>query len=314
MNGNDIQHLSAERLQAFLDGELPDRDDAAVRAHVDGCVRCRSELDAWETLFEDLSELPALAPSATFRDRILEARPQPVGAAARVRGWLGLDTSESRAQHVGSARLQDYMDGRLAARTAARVDAHLDACAVCRGELQDFRQVARSIERLPRLAPAEGFSERVLAGLRIGQLAAAAMAPTTRTERLAAWVRRAVPATPRGWAAAMGVAVAPVVTLVLMVQAVFSHPLVTVGNLAAFGWLKLSGLVARATQAIAGPLAENTTLVQVWTFVEQALQSSTVAAATAAGLSGLTMAALWILYRNVFASHPEDQGYAQLSV
>ncbi len=308
MNG----HLSAERLQALLDGELPLQEARAAHAHVDGCVRCRSEMEAWETLFGELTELPKLSPSPAFRERIVESLPRRAGAGARVRAWLGLENQA--AAHVGSARLQDYMDGRLAARTAARVEAHLDSCAVCRLELDEFQALGRALAGLARLAPCEDFSERVLAGVRIRRLAETALAPTTRRERVLAWIRGAVPSSPRGWAAALGAAVAPVATLALVVQTVFSHPLVTVGSLASFAWLKASTLAERALDAVGASGLESSNVFRAWEVLRGMLQSPTLAAAGAALLSGLIMAALWILYRNVFASHPEDRRYAQLSI
>jgi hypothetical protein len=269
-------------------------------------------MEAWEHLFEDLSALPAHAPSPAFRERILETLPRRTGAAARVRGWLGLE-GEATA-HIGSPRLQDFMDRRLGARTAARVEAHLDACAVCRLELDGFRAVARSLEYLPRLEPSADFAERVLAEVRIGQLARTVQAPTTTRERVLAWLRRAVPSTPRGWAGALGTTVAPVATLALVVYTVFSHPLVTLGNLLSFAWLKGSNLADRVVDGVSAPVRDNALVLEAWALVEQTLQSPTLTAAAAALMSGLTMAALWILYRNVFASHLEDGGYAHLSI
>jgi anti-sigma factor RsiW len=311
-------HLSAERLQALLDGEIPDREAVAARAHVDACPRCRAEMESWEVLFEDLSELPRLVPSAAFRERILDSLPRRAGARGRMRalahGLLGVEGERPHAGHVGSARLQDLMDGRLAARTAARVEAHLDACAVCRLELDGFRALAGALATLPQLAPSEDFSERVMARIRIGELARAALAPTTRRERVFAWLRRAVPTTPRGWAAALGASVAPVVTLVLVVYSVFSHPLVTLGSLTSFARLKGSALAERALGGVGAGWFESPAVLQAWTFLVEAFRSPTLAAASAALLSGLTMAALWVLYRNVFASHPEDGGYARLSL
>lgn len=305
-------HLSAERLQAFLDGELPGREQAAVRAHVDGCARCRTEMEAWESLFDDLGELATLAPSGAFRDRILESLPEKAGARERVRGWLGLESREGLGNHVGSPRLQEYMDGLVDGRLAARVEAHLDRCAVCRVELEELAAVARSVETLPRLVPSEGFQERVMAALRIQALAQTALAPTTLREKVTSWLRRrAVPSTPRGWAAALGTAVAPVATMALVLQAVFSHPRVTVGSLLSFVWFKVTELAQGMAGSLTASGLESSFVVEAWTFAREATQSPTLTAAGAALLSGLFMAALWVMYRNVFASHPEDQLHVQ---
>lgn len=304
-------HLNDERLQALLDGELPAREARTAHAHVQECGACRTRLEAWETVFMELGDLPSLAPSPAFRERVLEALPRPGGAGAKVRGWLRLDGDAAMPTHVGPARLQEFMEGRLAARTSARVEAHLDGCAVCRGELQGYQAVARAVERLPVLTPSDAFRERVMAGVRVESLARAVLAPTSRTERLLAWARRAIPSSPRGWAATLGVATAPAVIAALAVNAVFSHPLVTVGGLASFVWLKLSSFAGGAVGAVSAPLMDNALVSQVWAMVEPLLASSRLVAASATVLSALTLAALWILYRNVLASDPEDHGYAQ---
>jgi anti-sigma factor RsiW len=304
-------HLSDERLQALLDGDIPAGEARAAHAHVQGCPGCRSRLETWEALFVELADLPALSPSPAFRERILASVPQSVGAGARVRGWLGLEVGGPVAAHVGSARLQEFMEGRLAARTATRVEAHLDGCAVCRGELDGYRAVARAVERLPVLEPSEAFGERVMARVRVEQLVRTALAPTSRSQRLVAWLRRAVPSGPRGWSAALGVGVAPAVTVALAIYAVFSHPLVTVGGLASFAWFKASTFVGGVTGALLGPLADSTLALQAWSWVEPLVGSAPLAAASATILSALTLAAVWILYRNVFASDLEDHGYAQ---
>jgi anti-sigma factor RsiW len=307
-------HLSDEQLQALLDGDLPAGEAREAHVHAEACRACAVRLERWEALFLKLEDLPALSPSPAFRARIVEALPRRAGAGARVRGWLGLDNDARQPAHVGPARLQEFMEGRLVARTAARVEAHLDGCAVCRLELEGHRAVALALESLPALAPTEVFAERVMAGVRIEQLARAALAPTTRTARIAAQLKRLVPSSSRGWAAALGVGVAPIVTAALVTWSVFSHPLVTAGSLASFVWLKTSALAGGLAQGLAGPLLENALFRQVWSLLTAVAQSPTLAAASAALLSGAVLFALWVLYRNVFSSHLGERGYAQPSL
>ena len=42
------RHVEAERLSAFRDGDLPERDAAVVRAHLEGCSACAAESAALE--------------------------------------------------------------------------------------------------------------------------------------------------------------------------------------------------------------------------------------------------------------------------
>jgi hypothetical protein len=52
----------------------------------------------------------------------------------------------------------------------------------------------------------------------------------------------------------------------------------------------------------------------VWSLLTAVAQSPTLAAASAALLSGAVLFALWVLYRNVFSSHLGERGYAQPSL
>ena len=49
-----------DRLEAWLDGELPADAAAAVAAHVETCARCRDEAEAASSLQRELRSLPAL--------------------------------------------------------------------------------------------------------------------------------------------------------------------------------------------------------------------------------------------------------------
>jgi anti-sigma factor RsiW len=296
-------HLSAERMQAFLDGELPAADARAVESHVDGCARCRAELSAWEVLFEDLGDLPVLTPSTSFQDRILEATPRKDARATGAAGTVA---------HVAPGRLQDYLEGRLAARAIASVESHLDTCAVCRSELAAFRAVGMALDALPALEPSPEFGERVLAAWRVEQMAAVAMAPTTRWGRVVAWARSRAPSSRQGWAAALGVATAPAVIALLLVRAVFSHPLVTVGNLSAFVRLQAGDLLG-ALAARGAALLQSVGLDAAAGTAVELLSSPPVAAGAATVASGLTFAALWVVYRFLIASQPADRPYAHVS-
>ena len=90
-NSTSNEHLSAERLQAFLEGELPSREHARVEEHLSGCGPCSAEYDAWCLLFEDLEDLASPQPRQGFADRVMASVhiPQPLPLAARVRRRLG---------------------------------------------------------------------------------------------------------------------------------------------------------------------------------------------------------------------------------
>lgn len=146
-------HLNAEQMQAFLDGELPERDVAAVEEHLAGCARCSSELDGWRVLFDDLGTMTgaeSFTPSVGFADRVM--------ADVAVPG-LG--------EHVSTELLHDFLDGALAARRARPVEEHLRACTPCTAEADAWLALSRRLEELGSFAPSEGFSERVMAAVEI---------------------------------------------------------------------------------------------------------------------------------------------------
>ncbi|MDT8368282.1 MAG: zf-HC2 domain-containing protein [Longimicrobiales bacterium] len=290
-------HIDTERMQALLDGELSPAEAAEVRAEIEACVRCSAEFEAWELLFGDLESLPALAPSDHFRERVLAHLPD------EGRGFLGARAAAREiSRHLEDDVIQGYLDGRLAARAASRANRHLDGCAICRGEMEGYRQVARALEGLPELTPSTGFAEAVLAEVRIRELAAVAMAPTTAPGRIVAWLRAHAPSSRQGWAAVFGASVAPVFTLLLLIRSIFSHELVTLGNLATFVRLRSSGVVTWL-----GTIAEEAVAIAAdrWIpgFVLESLTrigSSPTLLGTSAGLAAVVMvASVWILHRNL---------------
>ena len=146
-------HLSAEQLQAFLDGELPEREALAAEEHLAGCARCASELDGWRVLFDDLGTMrgaDSFTPSLGFAERVM---------ADVVVPGLG--------EHVSTELLQDFLDGALAARRAHPVEEHLRACAPCTAEADAWLALSRRLEQLESFAPSDAFSERVMAAVEI---------------------------------------------------------------------------------------------------------------------------------------------------
>lgn len=312
----DRTHVSADRMQALLDGGLGQTEVRAVREHVSTCARCRSELDAWSTLYGALDGLDELTPSPDFSARVMAGLPRPeperLPLVARVRSWLGLGrrTRPATAEaHPEPATLQELLDGALAARRARTVEAHLGGCRLCRDEVEGWRRVMVHLDRLPVLEPSAAFAERVMAHVRV-QSAVAAARPSLR-ERVTNWLALN-PRTRKRLAALAGAGVTPAVTVALVAWTVFSHPLVTPGNLASFLWLKLQSLAGGLTGAAAGHLAENGAVVRIWQAVEPLTRSAEVTAAAATLLGGLTVAAVWILYRNLFTASPAEHGYARL--
>lgn len=296
-------HLSDERIQEWLDGLLPSGESVRVQAHLDVCPRCRAEAEGWQALIADLSALPALAPGEGFRGRVLDAvgrAPERLPLAARIRarlaGWVA--GADPVAAHPGSERLQDFLDGALSGRRAARVRGHLAACGDCRHEAQQWSALIGGLGDLPRLAPSPAFAHAVMAQVRIPEPVPARAA---LVRRVLDQVRAlAGPRYRRAWAAAAGVALTPAIATALVIYTVFSHPLVTVANLGSYLWLEGAALLGSAGSGLMAGLVESAALFRAWSAVETLARSPATAGAGLLGFSVLTLTAVWVLYRNLY--------------
>jgi anti-sigma factor RsiW len=309
-NGRNNGHLGAETLQALLEGELSDGERIRTEEHLASCARCASELAGWRSLFDELGTLPTLAPGAGFQDRVLtEVRaPEVLPLAARIAAAVGLG---GRERHPASDRLQDYVDEALPERQAARVRTHLDGCDLCAGEVAVWRSLEAKLGGLERLAPAEDFGERVMARVQIA-VPAPARAPEWR--RALAWAWSVVPRTRRAWAAICGVAVTPLTTMGLVLWTVFTHPALTPGALASFAWWKASALLSAAWTALTRTALESESLFGLYSVLESVVRSPSALAAMFLFFSLGTVAAAWVLYRNLVPTRRVEGRYAHVSI
>ena len=307
------EHLSPEEAQAFLDGQLAPEGRRRAEEHLGRCARCAAELETWRTLFEELEDLPVLAPAAGFTERVLgglevTAPPSlPARVGSRLRGLLPVAQG-----HPGNDRLQDFVEGLLPARRAARVRTHLEACGACAHEAIAWQGLLARLDGVERFAPSADFPDRVMAHVHV-------KAPAREVARAPEWRRalaragRLVPHSRRAWAALSGVALTPAVTLGLLLWTLVAHPTLTLGALASFAWWKTTALAASAWRALASAAVESTGLFEVYTFVDSLVSSPALLAMTFLAVSAGTLSAAWILYRNLLSTHPVDGGYAHVS-
>jgi anti-sigma factor RsiW len=302
-------------LQALLEGELREAERARIEGHVHACARCSGELDGWRALYSDLAALPALEPPAGFAPRVLGqvSALRPVPLAARVRRRLAALVPSRGQGHVATGRLQDYLDGALPAGATARIRAHLAACPECAREDQGWRALAAGLAALEAHAPAPGFADRVMAGVRVA-------APAASPVLVPAWggvlatARSLVPRTRRAWATISGVAVTPAVTAGVALYAVFSHPTLTPGALLAFAWWKTTALGGALWQTITTATLESAQLFDLYSLAETA---SAAPVALAGGVLAYSLAcalALRVLYKNLVAPRMAEPPHASLSL
>jgi len=315
MSNGSNAHVSADRLQAFLDSALPPRERSRVEGHLAACPRCAEELESWRVLFEDLAALPSRAPSEGFRARVMAAVEvrAPAPFAERFRGSLLAALPSARPAHPTGERLQDFADGALPARQVGRVASHLAACAACSSEVDAWQSVYSGLHGLEAFAPRTGFVDRVMAAARVPAPAPSATRAAARPTalpwlRLPDWRRglasvgRFVPATRRAWAALAGIAVTPAVTIGLVLYAIFSHPTLTPQALVSFALWKVTEVASSARSALAEMALDGAQLLGLDSLVRALFDAPFMLASGALVYIALSALALRVLYKNLLSS------------
>jgi hypothetical protein len=189
----------------------------------------------------------------------------------------------------------------------------VDGCAACTGDVAAWRALETTLGSLGHMAPAEGFAQRVMAQVRV-QAPAIVPAPVPEWRRALAMARRLVPQTRQAWATVSGVALTPLVTVGLVLWTVFTHPAITPGALVSFAWWKASALASAAWSAVSAAALESEGLFGVYSFLGSVVHSPTVLAAAFLFFSLGTVAAAWVLYRNLIPAHRVEGRYAHASL
>ncbi len=58
--------VSSKQISAYLDGALPEKEAAAVKAHLQTCAPCRASTAAYENVNRLLLDMPEIEPSVDF--------------------------------------------------------------------------------------------------------------------------------------------------------------------------------------------------------------------------------------------------------
>ena len=309
---NDKRHLSAERLQAFLEEELPKRERRLVEEHLGSCPRCAGELEAWKTLFSDLGDLHGFRPHEGFTERVMTRVqvPEPSTLPVRVRGHLAAFLGLGQTGHIDNGIAQDLVDGLLPGREAARVRRHIESCGACAHQVEGFARVVRKLDALPRLAPPASFADGVMARVQLTRQATATQTkPSTASSEWMVAARRLLPSTRRAWAALSGAAVTPAVTLGLVAYAVFSHPALTLGSLLSWMSWQITDLAAAGWSAGMGILAQGVGALGLQGALDAAAAAPLAIAGVAVAYSALVVLALRVLYKNLVTARAVGIGH-----
>ncbi len=319
-------HLSAEHIQAFLDGALSQGEMALTQEHSVSCARCQAEIEAWRLLFDELEELPELAPSVTLSEPVLAALPVRAPAGLAGGSWLDWLSRPGSVEHLGPDAVQAYLDGALTPGHRAQLSAHVTDCESCRADVTGWQTLFAELEAIAEVTPSAGFAERVMERVQIRP--AVAVAPRPLAARVRAWARswvptdlrrlvpawagRVVPRSRRAWAVVASVAATPTLAVAAGAWLLFSHPLLTPGYLASYLWWKASGLVGAVAGGAWGTMMDATAGLRSSAVTEAVTGSGGGLMLTGVGLTALMAASLWILYRNLFASTAHTR-YAQIT-
>lgn len=312
-------HLTAERIQAFLDDALSREERAEIQDHATFCGHCQADMETWQLLYSELGELPQLSPSPNFRDRVLAGLDMAVPAtSAEKRRFAWLPRWAVRAaEHLDPERLQDYVEGLLPAPQMASVSAHLDACGVCRSDEAEWRDLIQGIESLPLMAPSRAFAGQVMSRVRIGRLVRPVAARTTAGGRALAWAHRLIPRTQRAWAVISGIALTPTTIVALLAYAVFSNPLVTPAGLASFLWWRISGGATASIGFLADAIVESPLAFFAYSVLDALAGAPALTGMVAVSFAAASGLAGWVLYRNLMITRPTrtvDGEYARASL
>ena len=308
-------HVPAARMQALLDERLGAAEATDLQGHIASCARCQAEFDAWSVLFTELGDLGDMTPSVGFTERILRSMPSPapvpLPVAARVREWLAARRPVRVGGHLRVSSLQQLLDGVLPERRVVAMEAHLDGCRICREEMVSWRSVMRRLDGLARIEPPRGFTERVMAHIRIQS--ALASARPGRRERLRAWGDSVSPRTRRWVAGLAGAAVTPAATVALVAYqlfSLFSDRQVTLGNLVSFVSLEVQDAFA----AMSAGMGDGAVVSQIASIAQILASSPSAIFAVLTVLTGFTVMAVWVLYRNLVVMNPVSGRHAYFSI
>lgn len=278
------------RIQDYLDGVLSRDEERTFEALLSASPALQAEVQGWSALMARLDEVPHLQPSARFRERVLAALP-----AAQIAGAVG-----AAGAHPPPERLQDFAEGVLPQAVAARVQVHLDGCDPCRTDVAEWRDLFTTLGSLPGLAPAPGFSDRVMEAVGRGAHPAVATRPSL-PGRLAARVRSLVPTGSRGRAVAAAFLAMPTAAAGLVLWFVLAHPLLTPSHLLSFGLWRVNDVMGSALAWVGSLVVESGVTLTVLEAAQRLVSAPALALGGGVAFCAAVLGSIWVLHRFLLA-------------
>lgn len=223
------------------------------------------------------------------------------------------------AHHPTAEQLEALADGALRGADRVTVESHLTGCAACRTAAGEWRALFEALAALPELEPAAGFSDRVMAGVRMPAGARWQQAWQSTWQQVAAQAGaladRATPKSTFGWGLAAALIALPVLLGGGVVAWLVSNEYVTPATL--WSWttetlvMGLQGIGQTAITAVMQSDVAAWTIARGSEFVSTAGMTGVGAIAATAGM--MTVLSVWILYRNLFRTPTREMDYVTYS-
>jgi hypothetical protein len=214
----------------------------------------------------------------------------------------------SELEHLSAESLQGYVEGAIGDADRAVLESHLAACTRCSSELEEWRSLFTVLASLPQLSPAAGFADRVMSRVKVRAV------PPFWAEWLASarqLAQRLTPRTAGAWALASAFIALPLLVGGGVMTWLISKDYVTAQSL----WVFLTDRTASGMQSLGASALSSLleTSVVSWLVAQAESLLATAGArglgALAVGVGGLTMASIWILYRNLFRTPTRETNH-----
>jgi hypothetical protein len=213
--------------------------------------------------------------------------------------------------HPQPETLEMFAGGELPGADGAVVESHLLGCGRCRGEVEEWRHIFHSLAALPAYAPAAGFADRVMAGVRI---------PHPWHVQVRAWagaaLPRLVPSTPSGWAAVAALLIIPALVGAIFLVWLLSHPQLTAEGLLAFTADRSAAAVGAAFSGALHWLMTTDLVARLLGIGAEIVDLRGVAGVGAlmASMGAAVALSLWILYTNLVRTPTREATYVSYSI
>ena len=212
--------------------------------------------------------------------------------------------------HPQSENLEAFAAGSIEPGDRAVIESHLMACSECQSSVEEWRSLFSVLASLPALSPAPGFSDRVMARVRIAP--ATAMAWHARAVQQAAhWL----PKTTRGWSMLVAILALPVVTGGSVLGWLITRSYITPTSLWIFAQQNAQSAAGRiGTMAVETAMETN---MFAWLAANTAFVFDMVGVrglgAVAALAALIISVSAWYLYKNLFRAPTRESSYVTYS-